>query len=708
MVRSSQSVLVALAVLAVLGWSACDKNEQLPPTTLNTAKWITPQGGMLLTDGQGRMVSVSKAGIIALGDDGLPRATYHELNLSDWPEAVPVDACIDGDGRLYLATAKQLLLLVEEADPLADPGDRLVTSEAVNALVTGNRAVRSLRCNTVGDGVYLVTDFGIIAVTAGQTPGDSATWLVGDYKGTESALSARPYALDVDDAGVLWVLVYADETYTIQAILPGMLTNTGDDTVAVVPIGLTTKTGSALAADGDTGVWIINEGLVAHLSHQGTLADATDDQWTIFDDSDGATFTTLHPLSEGRVLALESTAASLWLADLGEDTLTEMPALGIDDGDNALTGLAATDEGLYYASSRDFGLLTLSGQGSSATWVRQRITDLSPFTGNDLSAALRLSDGMVLACPGGVSRVTYGGQDAPEAFSFSVHGLDNPLEASPFGINRLISLGDGYLAGGLAGMAYLSAQGQWTAWAEDGAPTDVVALGVGPGSFVFEGSAQTSMVTLVSINAYDYNATPETSADDEWSGIDTDAFGFAGGVAVYDFLFYDGCKALVGTASGLAMYDCMNTPDDSDDDLTQSNLLGSISPVKMIRAAGGNGYFIMAMDGLSYYNHNGTWETSDDTVVKYSLVKSPSTSFDLDDQGMLYYVAKGGLVIHDTKGTFADLSDDMVAQYASNENRDAVVARDPYGNLWYSFGDGSGVYYAAIQELFWWTLDELF
>ncbi len=702
-----------LISLLVFGWvcSGCHSNGKITQTdgdvdgeltesqteaaSLEVSKWFSGNGSVLAKDADGRLVSVSKAGLVILDTQGTPadfsddtKTVHTELTDENWPSGTVLDACVDGSGAIWFAEKAGLFRL-----PVAeDENEPAIQQAETEEIFTAGRDVLQLMCLHAGGGVWVSTTFGFLEVVPGEAGDDPSAWTITDHRDEGSVLSQRPHFASLDSADRLWATVYDVDTYKLFVDVDG--------TVSEIAFGFADPAPTALVADGDQGVWVMSGEDAWYFSHNGTPADASDDSWTQLPATGGIEAHTLIPIGSGRALVYAGNLRDMHLLDThdtaaaDDDTVVLLPSLGMDDQNRLVSAVALDDAGLWFSSEADFGLAVYGNDLAADGWTSSRLIDLGSAPANDLAGFSASGDQVYLGGPNGV--VTAGlAEEGTDAFTFSASTLAIPDKATPFHILSIAAVSGGLVVGGDM-LAYMDSNGAFSTW-EAKSPSSVSLIVPGPNDVLWLTSTLQSIVTVISFAVYDFNGTPKNGMDDETEKIDTEYFGFNAGVSADTMAFFDGCKALIGNSLGLHYYDCNGTAIDPSDDIAETGLLDGAKLIKQIEHIGEGKFWVTNLQGLHYLDMKQTADPADDTVVDYEH-PGQAASFAVDSQGRLITFITGGLLVRDPVDTPADPSDDLGALFPMDWTTTAVVRVDAQDGWWFGKGDGSGIYYGELLD----------
>lgn len=708
------------AVFAGLAALACERNAKLDPDAdggrdmvaadseasepaplASVTKWLTPHGALLAVSDEGVVWTASRAGLLAFdagASAGAPAdlavLVHHEGTLAAWPTDKPLtDLCLDRAGGLWLAVGHAFFLF-DPGDTILDPSDDALVA-APDEAFPASRDILDLACRRDGPGVWVATAGGFTWLAAGSTPRDPSSWSLVDYGADGSALSRRPYASDVDDAGRVWTISFVSDTFALHAVEPGEPSDPGDDREIAVPFGLPEPSPSALVHDAAAGIWLLSDGRPWHLDPGGTLDEPGDDAWVELPLAVNVRLSAFVPLGPGRTYAVSDDGVDIYLLDTkgtiapGDDAATRLGRFGLTDANEYVSAAPDPARGLWLSSRRDFSLLEVATDPAEG-WTRRRFHGLGGVPGNDLGGFHAGADRVTLGGPNGLVSVSFDSGGHIEARQAT--GLDDPSGA-PFDVATLTPVPDGLLAGG-KWLAHVAGD-VVSPWNASGAPSGASVVAQGPGTALWVSTLVQSFVPLINVKVYDWAGTPDAS-DDLWKAVSNDWFGSSSGAPVEAFVFYDGCRALVGNALGLHHYDCLDTPLDPSDDEVVTGLYRAGRPIRLFRHVGAGTFFLSSTSGLAYLDLASTADPADDLVVELDL-PSPSSGFAWDGE-RLYYFAGPGLIAHDVGGTPQDPADDTAAVVPLVFGRSARVEVDTSGGVWFDFGDASGIRRAVLSE----------
>jgi hypothetical protein len=694
-----------------------DGDGEGPLVGMAVSKWIMAQNSRLFATGEGRVYMAAKAGLVGLEYSGTPGdreddayLIHHELSLPEWPTADLTGLCRDASGWVWVST-KTGLLAIDDGGTFSDPSDDRSFAPDLSAQISGAREILGLFCQTEGAGVWAATTAGfVIVLPDAEQPEILENWTILDYSGQSDALGVFPNAFARDANGVIWVTAFEQSAFALYAVETGAPATADDDTVHAVAYGFAEPKPSVLAADGAAGVWIIDDKTAWHMAHKGTLGDDTDDVWTKLPVPSGVAMNGFIPIGPNAALALEegdrdvyfvSTAGTDSTAD---DLAVVMAGFGAN-ADNPLFSAAYDAEaGLWYSTRYDVGLLAFSGGDlPDAGWTALRFPSLGAVPGNDLSGFVADADGVWLGGPNGLVKATYEADTPVADFIFTGFTLERPDSPEPFNVATLLPLEGGILAGG-AYLAWLNPEGAFTVWNARSAPENVNLVASGPDGALLVSTLLRTIATIVGFKAYDYNGTPANPNDDDSQNLDNAHFGFASGFPVQTLTVIEGCRCLVGTIEDLSYWDCNGTPLETNDDILEPDLVrarnGSTvaQNIKQVTVEASGGAWFISKDGLRHLDLAGTPEAADDTLTEYDIPRI-AASFAMDADGRLYYFMERGFMIHDPKGTPGDPTDDQAAILDMATDTKAQVRLDAFNNVWFSYGDGSGVFFGRLGEL---------
>ncbi len=689
------------------------------------AKWVTPHYAALTVDSTGTIYALNKAGLTVFAPGDLEDETddqvitHHELTLENWPAENPASICADQQDNIWLATETRLFLYLPQDTPF-DASDDALIEPSLGENSASSREFLNLYCNPAGAGVLASTNFGFVTLVPGDDPSDATAFTVADYNGSSSSLSNRPYSAAVDGEGVLWLTLYTETGYELHAVQIGAFEDSSDDQDHTVPFGFENAQPTSLSVDGTDAIWINSKNLkkvdssdtrVWHLTHNKTYADSSDDSWVMMPEINNVASENFISAGPGRLLATNTYDANLGMIVYSnsqtetedDDQAEKLPDFGLAEDHRLRFAIYQENVGMWYSSDEDFALLVLAEDVFADGIDVHHFSNIGHAPSNDLPAAVMASDGMYLGGTGTTVRVNYDADTAFEDFAFTTYDLNHEEDPTPFDARAIIPYRDGVLVGGTT-LAYLYPDGSHVLWNGTQGMEDVVAIAQGPDNLLWTSQYSLGLLTIASFNVYDPKNL-DNASDDVKEGITTEFFGKSVGQTVDAILFYDGCKALTGNIYGLFNYDCMGTTMDTDDDTATELSLDSArkagSQVTEIRNADENGFWVMTVLGLMYFNMGTSGDdTSDDSSVSYSDVSGPSFMFEVDANGLLYYFLTDKLVIHDPKGTPADPSDDEAAVVElPGASRQSTLALDDFNGIWIGLGDASGLIYLRPGDL---------
>lgn len=697
-----------------------DTDEEPPPEPLALSKWVMAHNSRVALGVSEQILMIGPAGLVVLNHAGTPDdlsddsyVIHHDLTLEGWPVADPVAVCADGAGLIWFSSQSALALLSLGSDP-GEPGDERLLIPDPERVLPGTREVFALFCETDGPGVWVSTSAGLVRIIPdAEDLFDESAWAVHDFNGQHETLGAYPNAITRDTAGRFWIVVYTESGFALRVVEALTDATLANPTVHTVPFGFESPTPSVLAPDGDVGLWVVHNRQVWHLTHGGTLANAADDVWVALPVPGEAKIGGLLYTESGHALAFEEGSRNIYdvsvaaSASPDDDTALALPDFGVDSGNLLVGAIYEPGVGLWYSAQKSAGLLVRGNDG----WTPLSLASLGAVPGNDLSGFVADEAGVWLGGPTGVVRVNYEADTHPEEFEFIGHAISLPDSPSPFGVTTLLPLASGLLIGG-GYLAWLGSDAQVTLWAERNSPKNINLLAPAPGDTLLVSTVLRTLATIVGFRAYDYRKTPANPKDDRDQNIDNAYFGFASGLPIQTLTALGDCRFLVGTIADLHYWDCGDDPLDPSDDTLHSNLVfpaDSNHPDQNIRSvslAPEGGVWFVSKDGLGYLDFGDPADSDDNVLVRYPI-PSISNEFSVDPQGRLVYFMRDGLMIHDPKGTPADPDDDEAIIFPMRSDRRAVVKIDSFGNLWFSMGDGSGIFHGKLGPLEFSPLAEL-
>jgi|GEM_PF-4454167 len=709
--------------------------------------WSLSNAGLLLIDTKGTFDDKEDDSIVM----------QHEYTLDNWPTETDIkQICSSTSGEnniLWFATQNDLYLYSDNGT-IADGSDDVLTLLENEEVFSSSRQIKQLNC-AASNTVWLGTNKGLVRIEIDPEALAEEQFIYDDFQ-AQSSKDSADFKIDGDEDdeleieedaeietvdgdeddenteeeiepidiatmpsqnirlstlspnGDIWFTVFClnDNNYHLYKMSPKGGMETGYSSLVEIPFTEVTLgeeilshkfVPKALAADISGGLWISNE-----INSNGVPVyfDTTDDSFTMFQIPPSVNVVDILPTEEGQAVLVEGSDKSFRLADYSSKSVKQFEDFGVIISINKLSSLAYLTGKLFYASQLDFGILSYDPAAFDGTYTRDRYIAPTGTPFNDILSFFPSDSGAFIGGTNSVSQLSYDISVYPTQYEATSTVIENPADSKPFNIKSLSPLKDGMLVGGST-LGFLDNNMKFHLWDNNQTPKSVSYALADLDDNIWVSSMVIDIITLVNMRIYDYNNTATNSDDDSTYIVSNTALGMESATPTDSIVFYEGCKGFFANTLGLHHYDCNDTPENSVDDLLVEKIIDV--PVTSIAKARDNSYWFMSLNGLTYIKFdtmppslNNEDSYGENVIFKYSGM---SSTFAYDEtSGYLYYFVKAGLVIHDTKGTPLDDSDDMVALFEMASTRNTIVKLDHQGSLWFSYGNDSGIYHAIFHE----------